>query len=110
MILDISPLWTEISFGHDSPGVIATKHMVAQINPTQYFDSEQGAPIKNFTDNTPILYQSSLQLTKLNMPQFKTQSYKGELRVVLEADNETTWQALCKVYGLDPAKLDEVIN
>jgi hypothetical protein len=36
------------------------------------------------------------------MPQFKTQNYKGELRIVLQADDDTTWQALCKVYGLDP--------
>lgn len=42
--------------------------------------------------------------------QFKTQNYKGELRIVLQADSMETWEALCKVYGLDPKKIDEVIN
>lgn len=42
--------------------------------------------------------------------QFKTQNFKGELRVVLRADSIPTWEALCKVYGLDPKKIDEVIT
>lgn len=43
--------------------------------------------------------------------QFKTQEYKGELRIVLQADSPETWKALCKVYGIDPVQdIDEVIN
>lgn len=106
--LNKSPLWTEISLGFDSPGVIATKHMVAQINDTQYFDSEQGAPIKSFTTTTPILYQTSLLITK-KMNQFKTQNKGGELRIVLQAATPEEWQALCKVYGVDATQIDEII-
>lgn len=46
----------------------------------------------------------------LKMPQFKTQNYKGELRIVLQANNMETWEAICKVYGLDPKKIDEIIK
>lgn len=46
----------------------------------------------------------------ISMQQFKTQNYKGELRVVLQADSMETWKALCRVYGLDPNKIDEEIN
>lgn len=42
--------------------------------------------------------------------QIKTQNYKGELRVVLQADSVPTWEALCRVYGLDPTQIDETIN
>lgn len=45
-----------------------------------------------------------------SMPQFKTQNYKGELRIVLQADEPETWQALCKVYNVDPVNINEVIN
>ena len=43
--LNVSPLWTEIEFNSNmiQPGPF---HMVCQINGTQYFDSEVGAPIK----------------------------------------------------------------
>jgi len=111
--LNVSPLWIEIEFGSNLP--MPTRHMGAQINKTQYFDSERGAPIKNISDTTlggnPIItYQTSISLTPINMAQFKTQSYKGELRIVLQADTPTTWQALCKVYGIDPnAVPDEVV-
>jgi len=43
------------------------------------------------------------------MSQFKTQNYKGELRIVLQASNETEWLALCKVYGANPSEIDEEI-
>lgn len=42
--------------------------------------------------------------------QFKTQNYKGELRIVLQADSPTTWEALCKVYGVDPKTITETIT
>ncbi len=108
--LDVSPLWTELMFNQhlSEPG---PAHMVAQINETQYFDSEQGAPIKPLTfSDAGIIYQTSIKLTRRNMGQFKTQNYKGELRIVLQADNEQTWLDLCKVYGVDPTKIDEIIN
>lgn len=44
------------------------------------------------------------------MGQFKTQNYKGELRIVLQSDDIENWKELCKVYGVDPTKMDETIN
>lgn len=38
------------------------------------------------------------------MSQFKTQNYKGELRIVLQASTPEQWAALCAVYGIDPTK------
>lgn len=51
--LNVSPLWTETSAG-------SMAHMVAQINPTQYVDSEPGGEIKTFLN--PIVYQTSLSV------------------------------------------------
>lgn len=45
-----------------------------------------------------------------NMGQFKTQNYKGELRIILQADTIENWKELCKVYGIDPSQIDETIN
>lgn len=45
-----------------------------------------------------------------NMGQFKTQNYKGELRIVLQADDQDTWKKLCQVYGADPGHIDETIS
>lgn len=45
-----------------------------------------------------------------DMGQFKTQNYKGELRIILQADTFENWKELCKVYGVDPGHIDEVIN
>lgn len=44
------------------------------------------------------------------MGQFKTQNYKGELRIVLQADSQQTWEALCKVYNVDPKIINEEIK
>ncbi len=44
------------------------------------------------------------------MGQFKTQNYKGEFRIVLQADNIENWKEICKVYGLDPGHIDETVN
>lgn len=44
------------------------------------------------------------------MSQFKTQNYKGELRIILQADSMITWEAICKVYGVDPKIIDETIT
>jgi hypothetical protein len=44
------------------------------------------------------------------MPQFKTQNYKGELRIVLQASTPAEWAALCAVYGIDPTQpADETV-
>lgn len=112
--LNVSPLWTELEFGSNLP--IPTRHMVAQINQTQYFDSEAGNPIKNISDPSPlgsnaiIAYQTSISLTPITMSQIGTQNYKGELRITLKASTEAQWQVLCAVYGIDPtAAPDEVV-
>jgi len=105
--LDLSPIWTQLSFpGHNGQG--STLHWVAQINDKQYFDSEPGGAIKPLNyGGAVILSQHSLKVRNM---QFKTQNYKGELRIILQADSEPTWEALCKVYGVDPKKIDEIIN
>ena len=51
--LNESPLWTILQFP-------TTTHSVAQINQTQYFDSETGAPIKTIAQ--PIVVQASIKL------------------------------------------------
>lgn len=59
--LDVSPLWTVIQWGIASPGVIPAAHAVCQINNKEYFDSEQGAPIKPLNyEGAKITYQTSL--------------------------------------------------
>ena len=46
----------------------------------------------------------------VNMGQFKTQNYKGELRIVLETATPEEWAALCSVYGVDQTKpVDETV-
>ena len=66
--LNVSPGWTELEWGYDSPGVVATRHLVAQINSTQYFDSEQGAPIKPLNyEGARVVWQSSLKIERSNM-------------------------------------------
>jgi murein DD-endopeptidase MepM/ murein hydrolase activator NlpD len=47
---------------------------------------------------------------EIPMPQFKTQIYKGEKRVVLQVSTPQQWTELCKVFGLNPDALDENIN
>ena len=49
------------------------------------------------------------ELEKPYMNQFKTQNYKGELRIVLQASNWAEWESLCRIYGVDPNKQDEQI-
>jgi murein DD-endopeptidase MepM/ murein hydrolase activator NlpD len=43
------------------------------------------------------------------MAQISTQSYKGENRIVLKVSTPEQWVDLCKVYGLDPAQIDETV-
>lgn len=49
------------------------------------------------------------ELEKPYMNQFKTQNYKGELRIILQAGNWAEWLSLCKIYGVDPNKQDEQV-
>lgn len=42
--------------------------------------------------------------------QFKTQNYKGELRIVLQASTPEQWDALCEVYGADSTHIDETVS
>ena len=64
--LNKSPLWTELAWGLNLP--VATRHMVAQINGLQYFDSETGAPIKPLNyEGAQVVYQTSIFLTQETM-------------------------------------------
>ena len=94
-------------------------HMVTQFSDTQFFDSQVWNGDENMVRTIPFLgsiieWKSSIKINKLPkgaiMSQFKTQNYKGELRIVLEADSEQTWEALCKVYGVDPKTINEIID
>lgn len=103
--LNKSPIWQELSF----PGRLgSTFHWVAKLNELEYFDSEPHGAVK------PLIYGGAVELSSHSikikpMPQFKTQNYKGELRIVLQADSEQTWEALCKVYSVDPKVINETI-
>src|ERR1019366_6396905 len=62
--LSKSPLWTVLKFPNGN------QHAVAQINETQYFDSELGAEIKPLDyAGAVVLSQVSLQVTINNMDQ-----------------------------------------
>ena len=64
--LNVSPIWTELEYNSNLkfPGPF---HMICQINDTQYFDSEVGAPIKTIVLDgqypTKIMWQSSITVT-----------------------------------------------
>ena len=58
--LNISPLWTILRFPNGA------QHGVCQINETQYFDSEQGNPIKDLTYGAAVVVsQQSLIFTPM---------------------------------------------
>ena len=76
-----SPLWTLLAF-------TGTNHAVAQINTTQYFDSELGSPVKTITE--PILSQYSIQLTYPNMIIQSVKFADGQtLGVMIDTPNGT---------------------
>ena len=75
------------------------------------------AHIKGHKEIKPTQCPGTVDIDKIikiakeqNMTQFKTQNYKGELRIVLQAYSMITWEAICKVYGVDPKKIDEIIT
>ena len=73
-----SPIWTELEWGANL--AIPTRHMVAQINDTQYFDSEIGAPIKPLNyENAIIAFQTSI---KINNPPMQFFQVTGESTIV----------------------------
>lgn len=99
--VNVAPVWTELQlYG-------SQLHMVEGINDKEFFDSYEQY-VKPYDSNHIILWQGLLVLKGTPM-QFKTQNYKGELRIVLQADDMPTWNALCKVYGVDPTKFDETV-
>lgn len=103
--LDVSPLWTQLSFPHPQGSVF---HWVARVNETQYFDSEPNGAIKQLTSGgAVVLSQHSIKIKY--MGQLKTQNYKGELRIVVPATSEADWQALCAKFGLDPSIINETV-
>lgn len=53
--LNVSPLWTFLKFPNGA------QHAVAQISPTQYFDSEQGSPVK------PLNYGGAVIISQLSL-------------------------------------------
>jgi len=60
-----SPGWTVIQWGINSPGVYATNHAIAELENKQYFDSEQGNPIKPLNYEGAIVnYRTSIKITK----------------------------------------------
>lgn len=83
--LETSPLWTELEWNSSLP--IPTRHMVAQINDTQYFDSEIGAAIKPIDyEGAKIVYQTSLKV-KLNQMQLIKDN--GVVYIVSGVNNKT---------------------
>ncbi len=102
--LNKSPLWTEIEWGNP----VYAAHMVAQINDTEYFDSELGNPIKPIGDAS-IVYQTSIKLKGQTMPQIKSLNLKGEEGIFLAAATPEEYQALCLIFGKDPLKPDETV-
>lgn len=76
---------------------------------THYFDSYTPFEKTTWRGNLASILKPVLTV-KGTMNQFKTQNYKGELRVVLQASSPTEWEALCKIYGLDPKNVQEVVN
>ena len=57
--LAVAPLWTVVKAG-------TFNHCVAQISPTQFYDSYE-VKIKNFSDGYPIISQHALNINLLNM-------------------------------------------
>jgi hypothetical protein len=67
--LNVSPIWTELLF------LNGARHMVAQINENQYFDSELGSPVKPLNyENAQIVSQVSLQITPVNVQDWYVKS------------------------------------
>ena len=77
--LDTSPIWCELQWGVASAGVIPARHMVAQINGSQYFDSEPNGIIKPLNyEGATIQWQSSIII-----------NFMLDIRTVKYADGKT---------------------
>lgn len=91
------------------PGhAIESFNLVEPSDVVEYFDSY--SPFEKQMNRSIISDVLKPVLTIQNMNQFKTQNYKGELRVVLQASSMEEWKALCKVYGLNPDVITEVVD
>lgn len=64
--LNVSPSWTEIGWGVGTPQF--ESHMVAQIDDTEYFDSEMGDPVKpiNYL-GAQVVWRTSVQISTEGM-------------------------------------------
>jgi hypothetical protein len=98
--LDKSPLWTELEWGANLP--VPTRHMVAQISATQYFDSEQGAPIKPITyENAIIAYKTSIKINKPPMNTYvQTMNYNGTIGIFVPVSDPTQVPVLNNLFNV----------
>jgi len=96
--LTVSPLWTQLFFPS-----LDTKHMVAQINDTQYFDSEIGAPIKQLNfDGAIIQYQTSILINKPPMNTFvETMNYNGTVGIFIPVSNPSQLVLLNNIFDVN---------
>lgn len=103
--LNKSPLWTILRFPN------GVQHGVAQLNETEYFDSEQGAEIKPINyGGAVVVLQSSLQVTIkgafMDALVPKSANIGGEEGIFLAAPTQAVFQAACIAYGKDPNNLE----
>lgn len=81
---------------------------VLLVTDPHYFDSYE--PWFKDTPITNVASALKIILEPLSMPQFKTQNKDGELRIVLAASSMEEWNALCKVFGVNPTTTDETVT
>ena len=74
---------------------------------THYFDSYSPFEKSTWRGNLVDVLKPLLTIKEMN--QFKTQNFKGELRIVLQAATPQEWEALCKIYGKNPQQMDEIV-
>lgn len=102
--LNISPVWTIIDAG-------TTKHIVAQINPTQYFDSYQ-IFLKNFQSGQPIVSQWFLKLkyNPMTNVQFIKNGDTNEFAFYVPAMSEDALKDKALNFGVNIFNPDGSIN
>lgn len=92
--------------GHAIAGIM----LAADNNKVSYLDSYdpyiKTIPIANLTD----VYKILLTVKGEKMSQIKTQAKGASRRIVLEASDINEWLALCKIYGKDPATVEETVT
>lgn len=120
--LNTSPLWTIIQWGIASPGVIPTSHAVCQINDIQYFDSEQGSPIKplnyegaKITSQTSLIIKIMVTCTTVRFADNKTMGIMIDSPngvQIIKATGEEQWRSWSKPdsYGKETIHPDGTTN